>query len=86
MSDYIKREDVIEKIKERINNPAIIGWLIDIISSFLAAEVAPVVRGKWIHNDEWWEFICTHCHKAIGDTKKYQYCPHCGAKMDLGDW
>lgn len=48
-----------------------------------AAIVDPVVHAKWIHNDEWWEFICTHCHKAIGNIKRYQYCPHCGAKMDL---
>ena len=48
-------------------------------------DVAQVVHGKWIFNDDWWEFICTNCHEAIGNTKKYEYCPHCGAKMDLDD-
>ena len=48
-------------------------------------EYAPAVHGKWIFNDDWWEFICTNCHKAIDSIKKYDYCPNCGAKMDGGD-
>lgn len=49
-----------------------------------AADVAPVVHSKWIFNDEWWEFRCTNCQGAFGNVKKYNYCPHCGAKMDGG--
>lgn len=47
-----------------------------------ANDVAPVSHGKWIFNDDWWEFICTNCHKGIGNIKKYPFCPNCGARMD----
>lgn len=45
-------------------------------------DAVPVKHGKWIHNDEWWEFICTSCRRGIGNIKEYKYCPNCGAKMD----
>ena len=48
----------------------------------LSADVAPVRHGKWIFNDDWWEFICTNCHKGIGNIKKYPFCPNCGARMN----
>lgn len=91
MSDYIKREDVIEKIKERINNPAIIGWLIDIISSFPAADVAEVRHGKWITPHWCNSTSCANCSECgfeaqhgeyQGVQDYYKLCPSCGAKMD----
>lgn len=91
MTEYIEKGKLLDYVQDTYgggneDNTCIwYGDVIEMIRSEPAAEVAPVVRGKWIHNDEWWEFICIHCHKAIGDTKKYQYCPHCGAKMDLED-
>lgn len=45
-------------------------------------DAVPVKHGMWIHNDEWWEFICTSCHRGIGNIKEYKYCPNCGARMD----
>ena len=45
-------------------------------------KVTAVSHGKWIFNDDWWEFICTNCHKGIGNIKKYPFCPNCGARMD----
>lgn len=80
MAEYIKREDAIMAANHAWAKCLEPSQYIEIIPS---ADVAPVVHAKWIHNDEWWEFICTHCHKAIENIKRYQYCPHCGAKMDL---
>lgn len=48
-------------------------------------DAVPVKHGKWIYNDEWWEFICTSCHRGIGNIKEYKYCPNCGARMDKGE-
>ncbi len=48
-------------------------------------KIEPVKHGMWIHNDEWWEFICTSCHRGIGNIKTYKYCPNCGARMDKGE-
>lgn len=56
------------------------------ISSEPAADVAPVVHGRWevVYNSVGkQEGQCTHCGKNSGIliTKK-SYCPNCGAKMD----
>ena len=55
----------------------------DFIDGEPTVDVEPVKHGQWVHNDEWWEFICTSCHRGIGNIKEYKYCPNCGARMDL---
>lgn len=62
----------------RIRNAAI-----EAVEKIPPEDVAPVIHGKWIFNDDWWEFRCTNCNGAIGNIKKYEYCPYCGARMDL---
>ena len=62
-----------------------------IIDSLPAADVAPVVHGRWemrptgMETDTGPEYkaYCTVCNEP---NKQYQppYCPHCGAKMDGG--
>lgn len=53
-----------------------------------AAEVAPVVHGKWllkhIGAGHYWE--CSACHEnpCIYVTNNTKFCPNCGAKMDRG--
>ena len=56
-----------------------------------AADVAPVVRGRWSdagfgelpkHAPYGW--ACSACG-GISFNNEYIYCPHCGAKMDGGD-
>ena len=53
-----------------------------------AADVAPVRHGRNI-NAEWPSlFECSVCgwsddDTTTGDTTVYNYCPNCGAKMDL---
>ena len=57
-----------------------------------AADVAPVVHGRWLHTD--WAYHWTSLDKCsvcdYHDEKRqhlgnYSYCPNCGAKMDGGD-
>ena len=59
-----------------------------------AADVAPVVHGKWIVRFDGpykrRRCYCSHCgkHNGVGGIAKNQekpYCPNCGAKMDGGD-
>lgn len=64
--------------------------LVDELRRLPAADVRPVVRGKWTdkrtieHDGEWY---CTACGKEItiymgADRKdRYAYCPNCGADM-----
>lgn len=54
-----------------------------------AADVAPVVHGKWIRkveNDGYAMSLCSACnfpvHIYLGESK---FCPSCGAKMDKED-
>lgn len=55
-------------------------------------DVAPVVHARWEEgNGEWVEmlgdwylkstYICSNCHEE--ESRKTDYCPNCGAKMDL---
>nr|DAF68484.1 MAG TPA: Rubrerythrin [Caudoviricetes sp.] len=57
--------------------------------SIPAADVAPVVHGRWAHlgGDEW---CCSACGFVITtegswDKPTKKYCEDCGAKMDGGD-
>lgn len=97
MTDYIKRTDAV-KIAEKygLANGSVLGrhtGLADCIASEIsglpAADVAPVVHGKWIKNellstDFAPVYDCSECHKSI--VQKYitlpPRCEHCGALMD----
>lgn len=59
------------------------------IANIPAADVAPVVHGRWAHlgGDEW---CCSACGFVITtegswDKPTKKYCEDCGAKMDGGD-
>ena len=54
------------------------------INKFPAADVAPVVHGRWIpfHSTAAGDIqYCSACD--IGCTWRPNYCPNCGALMDL---
>lgn len=53
--------------------------------SIPAADVAPVVHGRWI-DDGSGIIICPECERGYNLHAKYtHYCPNCGAKMDGGN-
>lgn len=57
------------------------------IAHHKAADVAPVVYGKWIYGEDI-DIQCSACGAdalAEGDyiQIKSRYCPNCGTKMDL---
>ena len=79
MAEYIDRTALLEKLPDEPYK----GVLRRVLMQAPVADVTPVVNGKWVFNEDWWEFRCTNCHKAIGNIKKYDYCPNCGAKMTL---
>ena len=57
--------------------------------SIPAADVAPVVHGRWEHlgGDEWCFPVCGFVITTEGswDKPTKKYCEDCGAKMDGGD-
>lgn len=89
MAEYIKREAVIDLITRRYENPEI---CTQEINSIPAADVAPVVHGRWEPCfDEnckcrWGFGKCSNCGQEYyaHAINYYKYCPNCGAKMDGG--
>lgn len=51
-----------------------------------AADVAPVVHGRWIADGDGyhWTYNCSICAWKDGYpfNERHNYCPNCGAKMD----
>lgn len=106
MAECIEREATIKRIKEvycvgcnSYNGVRCracgTGDAIDIIEDAPAADVAPVVHGRWIHSryedcSEQFELVkCSQCNHEAYAMAFYvrggNYCPACGAKMDGGD-
>lgn len=97
MTEYIEREAAI-KAMEKADYTAIsddadsckVDYLREIIESVPAADVVPVVHGRW-ERDEDGDWYCTNCYEVVaicesGRERTYRkpYCPNCGAKMDGG--
>lgn len=92
MNEYISKERAeicVMSAIEGSEDEGVLRALDDVrlaINSEPAANVAPVVHGRWevVYNSVGkQEGQCTHCRKNSGIliTKK-SYCPNCGAKMD----
>lgn len=78
MDEYIKREAVIDLITRRYENPEI---CTQEINSIPAADVAPVVHGRWIKGSS--NPYCSECFVECRDETPF--CPNCGAKMGGGN-
>lgn len=97
MAEYIKREAAIKAIEKAdytlIANDADsckADYLREIIESVPAADVVPVVHGRWVDRivDEneviqpWMKrYYCSECLEG-GSQSWFKFCPNCGAKMD----
>ena len=85
MAEYIERESA---IKSLLNDaPEQVGYsredAADCIRYMDAADVAPVRHGRWLHRKNGVAY-CSECEiDAVEDET--EYCPNCGAKMDLND-
>lgn len=98
MDDYIKRDALLKEISQQKamsthsfpRRHFTVNDVLTCIKTAPAADVAPVVHGKWISCfEDWRKQIegdkCTACGFEHYGTniKNYNYCPNCGAKMDL---
>ena len=86
MAEYIERGAFIELVKDIPMWGSVAAMLAD---SIPAADVAPVVHGRWAHlgGDEW---CCSACGFVITtegswDKPTKKYCEDCGARMDGDD-
>ena len=98
MAEYIEREALMRRIKEihcsECDNYHGVRcracWVddtLDYIDSEPAADVAPVVHGRWEwigpyrYNNDGMIGTCSVCKERLR-LFAYNYCPNCGAKMD----
>ena len=85
MAEYIERESAIKSLLN--DSPEQVRYsredAADCIRYMDAEDVAPVRHGRWINHtmiDGHIHAECSECHKVrIIDN----FCPNCGAKMDL---
>ena len=96
MATYIPKETALKVVEKygTMNGFALgrrTGLAICIASEIVeipAADVAPVVHGRWIYKGEY--AVCTECGGRSGTQYDgvepiplmTQFCPNCGAKMD----
>lgn len=102
MDEYISREATVQKIKQ-IGAENYSGMYANIgmthaaqIVKFMpAADVAPVVHGRWVAEEnesiskrnrliKYKTYYCSMCGRGNGRNMG-KYCPHCGARMDEKD-
>lgn len=96
MKEYIEREALMRRIKEihcaecdsyhGVRCRAC--WVddtLDYIDSEPAADVAPVVHGRWLEQEKYTFGImydCSLCgHRILDNGHPWNYCPNCGADM-----
>lgn len=101
MAEYIEREAFLEDVEKRYCLPCKEAgkdhngcmcracWVDDMCCEVIdapAADVAPVVHGRWNDSYDGITPYCTVCgcsHRLMIRTPRY--CPNCGARMDGDD-
>ena len=92
--EYIKREDAKARLRIWITDCVLDGddeaadcfrGCIDLLDSIPAADVTPVVHGRWIEDHDYLK--CPECSVMVKrdftffDIGDWNYCPNCGAYM-----
>ena len=92
MDEYIKRETAVKAANEWVSEACMasvmrVSRLFDKLQKVPAADVAPVVHGRWNSMDGYkMRVVCSVCGWDVPEYGKfYSYCPNCGAKMGGGD-
>ena len=90
MAEYIKKEDIEQKIQDGLNNLVLGHDAIEVLGMIYempAADVAPVRHARWgveVGMNFFKERNCPVCKKRI-ESNFWNYCPNCGANMEGGD-
>ena len=86
MDEYVTKEQVIDWYRPygQTDEPIPFETLVSDLRDMKTADVSPVRHGRWLpfHSTAAGDIqYCSACE--IGCTWKPNYCPNCGAKMDL---
>ena len=94
MKEYIERKAILQHkrkmrgfdLNEEFWDEAV---LCEEILKIPAADVAPVVHGEWewreLYGEHGLMLCCSNCRETEGANMRFEYCPHCGARMDGGN-
>ena len=91
MDDYISREAAKVELEAGLRFHSYAGGTASkIIDKIPSADVRPVVRARWINEyedvDDLDNFIlCSRCKESQPALYDFNFCPNCGAQMDLED-
>lgn len=89
MDDFISRKEVKEAawegfINRLVEDQGMYGYLVHLVDEVFdaipAADVRPVVRGKWERNERG-NYICSNCKSEHNAVFGFIFCPNCGADM-----
>ena len=87
MGEYIKKSYAVDAVLDVYYNTSDIdlsgGKFEAAILKIPVADVAPVRHGKWLHRKNGVAY-CSECEVDTVEDET-NYCPNCGAKMDLED-
>ena len=84
MDEYIKRETAVRMVMAAKWGDGSDGAMaMEIVASAPAADVTPVVHGRWGNNGIPGSMLCgcSVCGFTCG-ASSFFYCPNCGSKMD----
>ena len=86
--EYILKQAAIDATREDgKKTPTVAIRIMHDIKALHAADVAPVVHGKWMKEDRGRVEYCAVCDQCgfdwmWSDRGYFKFCPNCGAKMD----
>ena len=86
MPKYIEAATAAEVVSKKHNIPLV--DLVDTFAEIPSADVAPVVHGQWIFDEEEVNFVCPICDAGVpscwdyDNENMFRFCPVCGAQMD----
>ena len=93
MAEYIKKEDIEQKIQDGLNNLVLGHDAIEVLGMIYempTEDVATVRHGRWVLDEKRYVVYCSECSEPVSyypnirDVREENhYCPNCGAKMDL---
>ena len=85
MVEYIERDELLKFKADVYDEDGHVLYAVPTgyIVAMPPADVAPVVHGRWLYVDTDTEqfFLCNRCKKK--EYWESNYCPNCGARMDL---
>ena len=91
MAEYVTKKQVIDWYRPygQTDEPIPFETLVSDLRDMKTADVVPVRHGLW-EKVAWWQHQnryecneCSVCGCRVKPKFTYNYCPNCGAKMDL---